>query len=226
MIHLIHGADIVASRKYVTDLIGEKPHVYLDGKTLSMVLLEEHLLSTGLFDDEKVVVIENFFSKNKKKKDYVLYFNNSISADVIFWEDDKVTKTAFAKIEKLIIKEFEMPQYYFTFLDNFVPGKNKYIYELYHKLLASSTPEIVYYSLLKRMRQLIAIHQNAITSYPDTAKLADWQLKKLVTQAKMWNGVKLETFYDKLATLEIKMKSGALPLGISKHLDILILSEI
>lgn len=227
MKYLLHGDDIAASRKFLNTLTDGFVITQLDGKVLSLPVLEEALIATSLFDEKKAVIIENLFSKNKKKKELVEFINTKKTEFlVIFWEDRKVIKTAFKDLKDLNVREFLLPQNYFQFLDGFVPGNKKREYNLYKEMEKTMGEEIVFYSLLKRLRQLLIVASDGYQNISEFQKMSPWQLDKLKKQLKVWKTNQLFTTYSKLQDIEIKMKSGALATGLSHQLEILILSDL
>ncbi len=225
MKYLLHGDDTAKSRNFLQELTEGFELTILEGKSLALNLFEENLVSSSLFEVEKAVVVENLISKNAKKKEFVSLLNNYNGPFLtILWEDKKLTKTQFGSLKNFEIKEFLLPQYYFQFLDSFTQGNGKRLFSLYHELLTTYSEEQVFYSLLKRLRILVVLSGGSMTD--EIAKMAPWQISKLKQQLRQWKNDKLLNFYKTLQETEIKLKSGRLPLGLSKHLDILILSEL
>ena len=225
MIYLLHGDDISASRKFYSDLVAGYTLTVLDGKALRVKDLEEHLLSTSLFDEKKAIVVENLLSKNAKKKEFATFLNSQTpKALLVLWEDKKLPKTSLNLIKNATIKDFLLPQNYFQFLDSYAPGNGKRLFIMYHELLSTMSGELVFYSLIKRIRLLVVLSSESTIS--DLTKMAPWQVSRLKTQLRLWNRQELLQFYKKLQETEIKMKSGRLPVGLSKHLDILILTHL
>lgn len=226
MIYILHGDDITASRQYISSLTTGKKIETLDGRNISISQLEESLQSS-LFGGEKTILIENFLSKNKKKKELIEpILRNSTIYDIVFWDDSKLTPTQLSLIKTAEIKLFSLPQFYFQFLDSFSPGNSQYVFGLYHQLLNTTSPELAFYSLLKRVRQLILIQMGEIKNSKEGSSLQNWQIDKLKKQLSKWSKGNLYNVYSQLQTIEIKMKSGSLPLGLSKQLDILILTHL
>lgn len=227
MIYVLHGDDSVTSRNYITTIAGKKQTLVLDGKAISFPDLAEQLNSQSLFGDEKVVVLEHFLSKNKKKKEILqLIIDGNLHADLIFWESTKLTPATLALVKQSDVKAFLLPQYYFQFLDAFAPGNPQKIYTLYHQLLETMTAEQIFYSLIKRVRQLLILQMGSIAESKETVSVQGWQLDKLRTQLSKWKKNSLPTMFESLQDTEIKTKSGGLPVGLSKHLDILILTQL
>ena len=224
MIYILHGDDTAASRNFMTEVTSEFPVTILEGKSLVFSQLEENVVSKGFFEEKKAIVIENLLSQNKKKE--LTKFLNEIKSDVliVLWEGKKLTKTATNAIKKAEIREFSYPSYYFQFLDSIASGSGKRIFSLYHELLKTTSEELVFYSLLKRIRLLVVIASGGTIA--ELSKMAPWQQSKLNQQLRQWKKDELNTFYRELQETEIKMKTGKLPVGLSKHLDILILSHL
>ncbi len=223
MIYLLHGDDITSSRKYYSGLVEGLTQTIFDGKSLSLSDLEEKLVSNSLFEEKKAVVVENLLTKNAKKKDFVKFLSeNPTQILLILWEDKKVQNTVFTPLKEATIKEFSLPQNYFQFLDSYAPGNGKQVFKIYHDLLITMNEELVFYSLLKRIRLLVVLSEGSTIS--EISKMAPWQVGKLNNQLRLWKKEALITFYKTLQETEIKMKSGGLPVKLSKHLDILILT--
>ncbi len=224
MIYILHGDDTTSSRKRLIALCEGLITNTFDGKYLQLKELEESILSSGLFEENKAVVVENI-TKNPKKKEILSYLSTEKSTfPIILWEDKKALKTSFSSLKNAKIEEFLLPSYYFRFLDTLSPRSKKESFKLYHELLQSYAPEQVFYSLLKRVRQLVVISKGERTE--ETEKMSPWQLSNLKRQIQMWKKESLFSFYEALKQTEIKLKTGALPTSLSKHLDILILSKL
>lgn len=226
MFYLIHGDDSVNARLKATVLLGKSKITNVDGKNLILKTFEELTKSTSLFAETSSLLIENFFLKNKNKKEIVEFLNTSnTSKDIVFWEDGVVRKTAFASLKDLKVLEFSLPKNYFAFLDSLSPQNTKRSRQLFQELLASYAPEQLFYSLIKRTRQLIVLKEGSSHKVKETSKMASWQLDRLQSQAAKWPEGALQKFYTKLHNAEIKLKSGGLPMELSKHLDVLLLGK-
>lgn len=225
MKYLLHGDDTVSSRKFISSLLEGHMTTNIEGKSLAPKDLETHLLSTGLFGDKKALVIENLLSRNARKKELMAILNTHTGSVLpVLWEDKKLTKTSLNTVKGFEIKEFVLPSVYFQFLDNFTQKNGKKLFIMYQDLLKTVTAEQIFYSLLKRMRLLLVLSGNGRSD--ELLKMSPWQKQKLQQQARFWDTNALFTIYKELTDTEIKLKSGRLPLGLSKHLDTLILSQL
>lgn len=225
MIYILHGDDSVASRNRLNEILGVLPRNILDGKTLRVIELEENIVSNSLFGEGKGVVVENLLSKNPQKKDFAkMLMATKINCTLVFWDDKKLPKTTVALVKNAKVEEFMLPSFYFRFLDTFNPDNRKQVFGLYHELLKSYSSEQLFYSILKRIRQLVIISAGAVNT--DISKMSPWQQSNLRRQVTYWNRNSLNELYNSLKDTEIKLKTGGLPISLSKHLDILILSKL
>lgn len=224
MIYILHGDDTTGSRKRLGEICEGTPTKTFDGKSLLLKDLEESVLSTGLFEEEKAVVIENI-TRSPKKKEILAYLSTEKSSfPIVLWEDRKALKTSFSSLKNVKVEQFLLPSFYFRFLDTLSPRNKKESFNLYHELLQTYAPEQVFYSLLKRTRQLVVISSGARTE--EIEKMSSWQLSNLKRQLQMWSRQSLLSFYESLKQTEIKLKTGALPVSLAKHLDIVLLSKL
>lgn len=225
MKYLLHGDDIVASRKFLTDTLEGYQVTFLEGKSLSVKDLELHLASVGFFEDKKAIAIEHLLSKNPKKKDIIQFLLQSKSDMlIILWEDKKIPAATLTTLKDFVVKDSFLPSFYFQFLDSVTPKNGKKLFVLYQNLLNVISPEQIFFSLLKRVRLLLVMSSNGASK--DLEKMSPWQKQKLTQQLRMWNAELLQKFYYELTETEVKLKSGKLPLGLSKHLDTLILTQL
>lgn len=225
MKYLLHGDDLVNSRAYLTDLTQGHSVTSLDGKKLAVAELEEHVFSNSLFVEEKAIVVENLFSKNPKKKELVVFINSFNGQTLlILWEEKKLPKTTFSSLKDTTVKDFLFPSSYFQFLDSFSQGNGKRLFIMFEGLLKTMSEEQIFYSLIKRIRLLLILASNGKSD--ELLKMAPWQLSKLKNQLRQWNSPSLASFYQSLLDTEIKLKTGGLPIGLSKHLDTLMLTQL
>jgi hypothetical protein len=104
MITLLHGENIVASRKKLSDLKSAYEEVLeLNGKTASETDFVQATQSQSMFAAKKLVVIEGIPKFELKVP----------TCDVVIWEDKKIKNT-----EGFSALEFKTPASVFTFLNN------------------------------------------------------------------------------------------------------------
>src|ERR1700704_4814959 len=90
MLTIIHGTDIVASRKYFLDQKQAKPDsLSLDAESVNLTDLAQVIEGGGLFGESKFIFIEQFLTKRKKSGDYkdIIAYLDSHAADhtIFLW---------------------------------------------------------------------------------------------------------------------------------------------
>lgn len=228
MLCLIHGDDIVSSRKKLEELISNSEWVIqFDGKkSLGQEVLDS-IDSKELFTDRKTIIIENFLGLEKKSIDKLTTAlpttekNNVV--DVIIWQEGEINKTILQKFKNAKAFLFKLPKYYFSFLDTVTPNHGIKIHELLYKVYPGISEEQIFYSLIKRIRTLMMIKTGKNQEFSDLKNLASWQASKLHSQANLWNEAQLVKFYKKLFELEVGLKTSDLPLPLIQHLDMLLM---
>lgn len=226
---IIHGENTTNSRKKLDEIVSNRQNVkWLDGKKISLDDVKHLFATTELFAQEKNVVIENCkgISKNvlevlvKETKD------KNTTVNIIFWQDGNYDARLIKKFNNAQVFSFPLPKYYFEFLDSLSPQNGKVMHTVYKKLLDSFVPEQIFFSLIKRTRQLLILKNTNYDNLEEFVKMNPWQKNKLLTQASRWDKDELERFYLKLYKTEKKLKSSEIPTNLEKHIDILLLTEL
>src|SRR5258706_15928390 len=98
MITIIHGTDIVASRKYFFDEKQKFADAQLiDGEKISITDLTQLFEGAGLFEEHKTIFIEHFFNRKKKKDEFALfskYLEKQTAHTIFLWEGKELEKSA------------------------------------------------------------------------------------------------------------------------------------
>lgn len=236
MIYIITGEDIVSSRKKLTELLSEKTNIIrLDGKKANIAEFDEALSSGSLFSDSKTIVVENFTKLSAQGRsasggkpeakvwELLERFEKEKSTDIILWDEADLGKNKFSKSVKVF--NFSFPKFYYAFLDSFEP-RSKDSLKLLQDVLKTLEPEQVLYGLVRRIRQLLIIKSGDYSKFSEFKRMQSWQLSKLKKQASLWSGEQLKRVFLELAELDEKMKTSNLTMPLSKHLDILLLSDL
>lgn len=226
MFYIIHGDDIVNSRKRLSELVSQFKNVaYLDSEKISNIDLVQALNSNDMFGDEKCIVIEKILKLPKKELEKLLELleNPPTSTAVILWHNTELSKVFLSKFKKVNTEVFLLPKLFFTFLDNLTPQNFKTELDVLSKM-ENVEAEQIFYAMVKRIRQLHAIKLEI--SSEELAKMSPWQLNKLKGRSAKWRVEELEKIYKKLFEIEVRMKSGGLMLPLKKHLDIMLISAL
>ncbi len=225
--YIIHGDNTAQSRKKLDEVLTGKNNIkWFDGKKLKPDDVKITFSSTELFAEEKCVVIENCKGISKQVLEELVKVSNDKNVLLIFWQDGNYDARMIKKFSNAQVFSFPLPKYYFEFLDSLAPGNGLLLHNTYEKLLQSFVPEQVFFSMIKRMRQLLILKSEQEIKFEEFAKMSTWQKQKLKSQANKWDKQNLQNFYTKLYKIESRMKSSELPTNLEKHIDILLLSEL
>ncbi len=226
MIYILHGDDIVTSRKKLSELTSEfKSVTYLDAEKIGNTDIVQTLSSSDLFLDKKCIVIEKILKLPKKELDALLELVDSFDSSItlILWNNTELSKVFLGKFKDATIESFILPKLFFTFLDNLSPNSVSQEIELLSRMV-NVEAEQIFYAMIKRIRNMLMIKSNSNSD--DLTKMSPWQLGKIKEQSLKWKVEELEKIYKDLFDLEVKMKSGGLMLPLKKHLDILLVQAI
>lgn len=230
MITIIHGDDIVSSRKFLITLRQEKKDSQsFNGESLKLTDLVQLIEGNMLFTDTKTIFIEEFFPKKKSGKEFeeiVNYINkNSSLIDLYLWEGKALTKKQTSQVYKPLEKLFKLPQVIFLFLDSLKPDDGKKLMTLFHQALKNTDVEFVFYMLIRQFRLLLALASDlrGREAVDEANRLAPWQKQKLQKQAHLFSLEKLIKTYKKLYEIDLGQKTGNLHLSLVQSIDFFLL---
>lgn len=227
MIIIIHGDDIASSRKfYIEQRQKIASLVVFEGKKLTLTDLVQVFEGGGLFSDDKTVFIEELFSEKKESKEFddiVSYLVKNSGNTVWIWENRDLSKVKNELFKKAVLKPFNFPKEIFTFLDSIRPDNQLQI-SLFHKVLQTTEPEVVFAMLVRQFRLVLALSDLSDERIDEVKRLAPWQLGKLKRQASLFSLDKLKTIYHKLFEIDLAQKTGANnSLSLSQSIDFFLL---
>ncbi len=225
MLYLIHGEDTVAARRRLDEVLAKKTATRIDGRKLDLANFELLTNSSDMFSDKKIIVIENF-PTDKSLTNLLKIIHTKKDIDVVLYKEEGVDKRMLEKIKADAVYSFPFPKYFYQFLDGLAPKKGKVLHELLSKMSDSYTAEQVLYSMIKRVRLLLALTVDSGEDMKEVASLASWQEGKIRSQARFWTQDKIISFYKKLYEIETGLKTSGLAMPLKNHLDILLLTEL
>lgn len=224
MITLIHGDDIVTSRKKLEEeknQVGVKEIITLDGRKITLSDLVLACDTRSFLAEKKIILIENLFSGGitKEKPKLLSYLGKTdLSYPVIIWEDREIEKQA---VKKYFIRAKEIlcqpPQLLFRFLDSVGLQPPNQLLSLFHAVLTQREVELIYVLLLRKFRQLIVACD---LGRGGLSELSVWQVERLLCQSRYFTGEKLISLYRQLLSFDYKIKTGQTPYSLSQLLDI------
>lgn len=170
MLTIVHGDDIVSSRKYFNDLKNKHgdAHVF-DGAAVTLTDLAQIFEGGGLFEDSKTVFIEQLLTKKTRGRktkiseptelDAILaYFDKHASLHtIVLWENKELDRGLLLGFKSAEIKIFKLPQTLFLLLDSIKPNNGKQLVKLFHQTLETTEAEMIFFMLVRQIRLLLAL---------------------------------------------------------------------
>lgn len=222
---ILHGENLVASRQFLTEKIksfkGEV--IRLEEDQLNLTQFKQALESASLFGQDRLVVLENIFSQrpSQKKEKILNYYKENQFENLIIWEKKTIDGRSLRAFAAAKIIRFKIPPAIFNFLDSLNPNNKKIALNYFHLCLKQDTPEMIFYMLANRIRDLIIAADLGIKGFP---KMPFWQKNKIISQAKKFKLKRLLVLYQQLLKIDISQKTGQASLPLASQLDLLLAS--
>lgn len=224
MLTLIHGSDIVSSRKFFFE---EKEKVdgaeFLKGSLVNLTDLHQLLEGGGLFETGRALFIEQFLSEKKKsaERDAIIsYLTKQAKNNTIFlWEAKELERAALSQFKEASIKSFKLSSTLFSLLDSLKPKNGTQLIQLFHKSLEANDAEMIFFMLIRQFRILLALSDNNGETITEVSRLAPWQKSKFERQVNLFGKSSLRQLYSKLFQIELAQKTGALSSSLISSID-------
>ena len=225
MITILHGNDIEASYKKLSELIGTY-------KNHRLVQFDQHskkdeihsaIFGQSLLDEEKLVVLKNLLLKDK---DIIKILENSPEPPIICWESSELPQSYVAKLSTFAkVENFKLPSNLFYFLDSIYPGSKKALIEITklkdeENLLWNIQNRFMLLNLAKIKLDLGTV------SKISKRNLAPWQWDKLKSQANQFSQTSLNTIFNASLKIDYLIKSGKTNLPQNALIKIMLLKYL
>lgn len=224
MLFIVCGEDNVASRDYFLELQQQYKE---KGSDLTRVdstelgaMLKASPAGPNLFGQQQVLVTENLNKTvSRKKGDKALELLDRISKDkdvvLLDWEDGVGQRELkIAALGK--VKEFKPSANIFKLLDACYPSNLQSFISLLQLISTPQNEMFIYIMLRRHFRNLLLVSSKA-----DTPNLQAWQAGKLRQQIGFWKPDALVSFYDRLISLDISLKTGKNAYSLIGSLELL-----
>lgn len=221
MKQLLHGENIVESRKYLSLLTTRaqkegKEIVVLDGTKVLLSEIRNALESDSLLCNNRLLILENLLSarKSKEQEKIIDYLSEAkFDNDLVLWEAKEFKKNP---LDGMITQVFKINQNIFPFLESLRPGNEKQMLDLLMKTKKQEEPEMIFFMLIRQFRLLL------ITKSGGSSPLPDWQKKKLMTQVRHFTKEHLAHGYQELLEIDFGQKTSKDPYPLSSRLDLFV----
>lgn len=228
MLTIIHGDDIVASRKILyeeKEKEADAEIIRIDGSKLTLADLASSSETISLFGIKRIIIIENLLAGTltKQKESLLSYLGKSQFPDHIVWESQEISKALLHKyFSKAKIIACQPPALIFKFLDSIGARPASYLLSLFRQVLVQADPEFIFVMILRQWRYLLIakdLGQKGMMSL-----LSPWQSRKFVEQARYFTLGQLTVSYRNLLSMEYRIKTGKIPYSLAELIDIFLIS--
>ena len=140
--------------------------------------LPEIVSNPTLFLEDQLFIFENLKKLTKKDTIWIKEKSSNIAGTMVFVNEKTIGKNElnfFPKGTKF--EEFNLPVFLFKFIESIRP-KNKEVLKLFHAVIESEPPELVFSLIAKQFRDLYWVKTD-----PSTIPYPSWKVQKLENQA-------------------------------------------
>lgn len=226
MLTIIHGDDIVQSRKYFLEIKKSQKDAVSFSSDVTLTDLTQSLEGGGLFGEEKIIFIENLLSKRKQSKDLqeILDFIQLKKGErtICLWEEKEILKGKLSHFTNASIKHFPLPQTIFQFLDSIVPGNKKSVL-YFHETLKTVDIEIILFMMIRLVRTLLNLG-DVSEEIDEVKRMSPWQRQKLQKQHRFFSQKQLIKLHNDLFEVDFKNKTGALSGDLPTAIDLILIN--
>lgn len=227
MITILHGDDEVKVHAECVRLLDSAKKsgtqtVRIDGKSLTIEVLENSIGTQELFATKKLVVIDRLHSLPKSKlKDTFIKWIASHSdelIDIVLVENKLLTVTQLKQFSSANVQVFKLPQLLFSWIESLgmIP-KDKLITQ-FHQILETQDAEFVFAMLIRQVRQLLLFVSDGSFSGPPFAR------GKLEKQARKFSEPQLLALHEKLLKIDMGQKTSRSTLTLPQEIDLFLAS--
>lgn len=225
----LHGENVAESRERLNELIVEfgkevKETVRLAGDKIALGEIKQALEAHSLFGGERLVIIEGLLGStpgNRQGKIMEIILQGGSGFPLILWESREIKGILLSKFKKdFQVEIFKIPATVFKFLDSLSPEKKQQVIFWLHQI-DKKEPEIIFYLLCQRIRQLILAKDLGKKGLED---FQGWQQARLLNQAAKFKLSQLLEFYCQLLETDYQQKTGRAPLSLFSTLELLLVN--
>lgn len=206
---ILHGDNTYKSYERLTKFIDE-------AKKRGWEIVNDQISFTpSLFGNKKLIVYRKYqlltkteIARFSKLDDTLVIYNEGIIPQAFLKTLPKDTKS----VDTVVIEEFKLPKIIWNFLDNIS-------IRLFHEVIKTEPVEFVFALLAKRFRDLYWVKTE-----PRTMNYELWQIQKLKRQSEKCTTREVEHIINKLAEIDIKVKTGKSDL--ISELDLLLIKSL
>ena len=201
---------IVLHGDYTTKLYERLKKFIETAKKRGWEILNDEISQTpSLFNIERLTIVRKYNLISRKDIPNIL----KIPGTLVIYNEGNIPQTFLRQLPKETkVEEFKLPKIIWNFLDNISV-------KLLHEVIKNEPVEFVFSVLSKRFRDLYWIQVS-----PKNLPYQSWQLNRLKNQSKKFSLENLKEIINKLAEIDIKVKTSKADL--ISELDLLLIKSI
>lgn len=166
--------------------------------------LPEMLVSTGLFERGKLVLVEDINALKKADFDWIKKSNDLVDANLVIYNTKLLSKSAINKLPGNVkIEEYKIPVKIWQFLDAFAKENTLECLKLFQETLQKEPVEFIFAVLAKHIRNMLLIQISQ-----ENLNMPAWRKKKLEKQAVTFEKGELFDLLNKLSEMDIRAKTS------------------
>jgi len=190
---------------------------YLDDTALS---IREQLSSSSLFGSERFFIIRDIARLGKKEAEWLNKKSDDLLGTLIIYHEGYISQIILKSLPKDIkLEEFKLPVILWNFLDGIYPGNSGRSIKTFHQLIEKEAPEFIFTLIAKLFRDLYWVKTD-----PMSLPYQSWRIGKLKAQTSKFNIEQLKYLIEKLAEIDIKVKTSKSDLV--SELDLLMIKQL
>ncbi len=224
MLTILHGENTIDSRNRLVEIIDrakEKGAVVarLDAKKLEVPQLEEKLVKSDLFGNQRLVVVEGLHSlRRSKKKNTLIKLVAESQVDICLWEERELTKNMVKKLDADRVKQFKIATSIFDWLDSIGPRHKVKQLKLMQQALKANDEYMCFAMLSRQIRLLIKAKDGGRIKGPP------FVVRKVKKQARRFSLSQLLKTHYRLHQIDLKLKTSTNSLELRELLEWLIIN--
>ena len=227
MLTVIAGEDSITSRSKLQSLkktFVQKGYAITDTTVSNLEeIIKDSSGVRDLFGKQSVYFVEGISNKYKGRektsfKETVQKIASESGIHVVDWENGKSAyELSGLKRIATTFDEYKPGKNVFQLLDVCYPGNLKIFIDTLAIVSKTQDISFIYALLWKHIRKLIQTKKNTLDS-----SIPSWQAQKLAVQADRWDEQALLSFYEKLAGIDVSIKTNQTTYDLKESLELLV----
>lgn len=191
--------------------------ILLDDATTSV---QETLSGTTLFETERFFILRDIKKLGKKEIEWLGEKSQNLPGNLIIYHEGVIGAILLKSLPKdTKVEEFKLPKLIWGFLEMIKPGNSAQVIKILHEIIKTEAVELVFALIARQMKDLYLVKTDI-----NSIQIPSWRLSKLKNQANSFTTSQLQEFINKLALIDIEVKTSQA--DILSSLDLLIIKNL